>query len=175
MARKKSRLVPSWDDFYLAMAFFVSAKSKDPNVQHGAVIVDNKHRPVAIGINGVSKSAIDHEVDWSESNIMLGHAEVNAIDCADREVENTVMYVTNFPCAKCMNRIAYRGIRKVVYGPQPSPYVTQQDWNEVKEIVKGSRVVLERYTGNLNWYRDQMDWMEKNIEEFCETQISLLG
>ena len=42
----------SWDDYFMSVAFLSSMRSKDPNTQVGACIVNDQQRIVGIGYNG---------------------------------------------------------------------------------------------------------------------------
>jgi|CXWL01.1.fsa_nt_gi dCMP deaminase len=51
------------------------------------------------------------------------HAENMAImNAAGRNLENTILYTTTFPCAQCARQLVYAGIKEVVYvEPYPDP------------------------------------------------------
>jgi deoxycytidylate deaminase len=42
----------SWQDYFMAMAFLTAERSKDPNTQVGACIVDSENRIIGLGYNG---------------------------------------------------------------------------------------------------------------------------
>jgi dCMP deaminase len=42
-----ARNVIDWDNYFINIADEVAKRSKDPSTQVGAVIVDQKHRPVS--------------------------------------------------------------------------------------------------------------------------------
>jgi dCMP deaminase len=45
----------SWDEYFMGIAVFSSLRSKDPNTQVGACIVDKDHKVVSIGYNGMPR------------------------------------------------------------------------------------------------------------------------
>ena len=47
-----ARDVIDWDNYFINIADEVATRSKDPSTQVGAVIVDQRHRPVSFGYNG---------------------------------------------------------------------------------------------------------------------------
>ena len=49
----KKQNVISWDQYFMGLAHLSAMRSKDPNTSVGAVIVDDKHRVVSIGYNGM--------------------------------------------------------------------------------------------------------------------------
>lgn len=178
MSKKKPRPVPPWDDYFMALAFIVASRSKDPSTQIGCVIVDAKHRIQGTGYNGVASAITDTEVDWSRPNKygFVDHAEENAIDHVTGHpdtLDGSTLYVTGPPCSRCVRRIIRKKIRKVIYGPQPIQMIDEADWALTRELVKLSRLSLERYGGNLNWFRDRLDLMTQNLPEVFQLQSPL--
>ncbi len=176
--KKRPRIVPAWDDYFMALCFIAASRSKDPNTQHGAIIADNKHRIQATGYNGPPSSIPDNEIDWSrpQKYPFIVHAECNAIDQVTGHpdtLEGSVIYITGMPCCECTKRIISKKIRKIVFGPQNSNMVSEEDWQNTKELVRLSRITMERYTGNLNWLRDRLAWMEVNMQEVFQPQMPL--
>jgi dCMP deaminase len=177
--KKKPRSVPSWDDYFMALCFIIASRSKDPATQHGAIIVDGKHRIQGTGYNGASSLISDADIDWSRpaKYPFITHAECNAIDHTTGGpdvLEGSTIYITGMPCSECTKRIVSKKIKKIIYGPQSSMMVNQEDWQHTKELARLSKIVLERYSGNLNWLRDRMCWMDDHMKEIFEPQTSIL-
>ena len=116
----------SWDDYFMSVAFLSSMRSKDPNTQIGACIVNQEKRIVGIGYNGFPRGCGDHELPWartSESGNELEtkypyvcHAEVNAIlNKNSADVQGCTLYVGLFPCNECAKMVIQSGIREVVF------------------------------------------------------------
>ncbi len=176
MSKKKSRAVPPWDDFFMAMAFCVATRSKDPIAQNGAVVVSHSHCVLGVGWNGPPKGVLDQDIDWTRRGMISVPAEENALDhvlAAPAALEGATVYVTGPPASASVKRLISRGIKKIVYGPQNLASVSEDDWLITKEWVKLTRITLERYTGNLNWLRDRMEWMENSTPEVFQPQIPL--
>jgi dCMP deaminase len=115
-----------WDDYFMSVAFLSSMRSKDPNTQVGACIVNGEKRIVGIGYNGFPRGCDDDELPWarhSESGNELEtkypyvcHAEVNAIlNKNSADVQGCSLYVGLFPCNECAKMIIQSGIREVVF------------------------------------------------------------
>ena len=112
-----------WDDYFMAVAFLSAHRSKDPNTQVGACIVNDEKRIVGIGYNGFPRGCSDEELPWERDGPWLEtkypyvcHAEVNAIlnkNAAD--VKGCTMYIALFPCNECAKLIIQSGIKEVVY------------------------------------------------------------
>lgn len=178
MNKIKPRSVPNWDDYFITLCFIVASRSKDPSTQHGAIIVDDKHRIQSTGYNGTPPGINDTDISWGrpEKYPFIIHAEENAINhCGghpDVLISSTI-YVTGAPCSSCVRRIIGRKIKKIIYGPQCSNMITEEDWEITKELVRLSKINLERFTGNISWLRDRLYWMEENLPDIFQPQINL--
>ena len=82
----KKQNVLDWDTYFMSLAHLSAMRSKDPNTNVGAVIVDDMHRIVSIGYNGMPRGCADDEFPWEREGGFLDtkyafvvHAELNAI------------------------------------------------------------------------------------------------
>ncbi|KAL3801419.1 hypothetical protein HJC23_007029 [Cyclotella cryptica] len=114
----------SWDDYFMAVAFLSAMRSKDPNTQVGACIVDTEKCIIGIGYNGFPRGCSDEHLPWARSADCdlhkkypyVVHAEVNAIlNKCSANVRGATIYVALFPCNECSKVIIQSGIREVVY------------------------------------------------------------
>lgn len=114
--------VLTWDEYFMGLAHLSALRSKDPNTQVGAAIVDENHRVVSVGYNGFPTGVSDDEFPWSRVGDVLTskyafvvHAELNAILNSQRSVRGCTIYVSLFPCNECAKAIIQSGIKKIVY------------------------------------------------------------
>lgn len=176
MAKKKPRQVPGWDQYFMMLAVVVAMRSKDPNTQIGAVIVDKDHKLVSTGYNGTADGMSDDDIDWSRpaKYPYIIHAEKNAIDqylhSRGKIEAGVTMYVTGQPCSACMNNALHNKVRKVVYGPQVINMVDEAEWDQVREIAKKGKVELARFSGNLAVFLDQIELFRRNSPELFQPQ-----
>lgn len=113
----------SWDEYFMALAILSSMRSKDPNTQVGACIVNNENRIVGIGYNGFPAGCSDEELPWGRAGEWLNtkypyvcHAELNAIlNSASVRMNGCRLYVNLFPCNECAKLIIQAGIKKVIF------------------------------------------------------------
>lgn len=112
----------SWDKYFMGVAILSSMRSKDPNTQVGACIVNPKKRIIGIGYNGLPHGCDDDQFPWDNDKGFLDskypyvvHAEPNAILNATCPLDNCTIYVTLFPCNECSKLIIQSGIREIVY------------------------------------------------------------
>ena len=112
----------SWDEYFMGIAVFSSLRSKDPNTQVGACIVDKDHKVVSIGYNGMPRG-IDKpksrgkKASLDSKYLYVCHAEFNAIlnTRNGSALDGCTLYVTLFPCNECAKAIIQTGIKEVVY------------------------------------------------------------
>lgn len=113
----------NWDEYFMGMALLSAQRSKDPNTQVGACIVDTKRRVVGLGYNGFPKGCSDDELPWAREGGFLDtkyayvcHAELNAIlNKNNEDLDGCTIYVALFPCNECAKLIIQSGIKEVVY------------------------------------------------------------
>ena len=113
----------SWDSYFMGIAMLSAERSKDNNTQVGACIVDQNNKILSVGYNGMPTGCDDDEMPWEREGDMLEtkyafvcHAELNAIlNYSGGSLENSRIYVTEFPCNECAKAIIQTGIREVIY------------------------------------------------------------
>lgn len=113
----------SWEEYFMGIAQLSALRSKDPNTQVGACIVDENHKVVSIGYNGMPRGVDDEVVPWGHGEgleskyLYVCHAEFNAIlNTRDGSALNGCsLYVTLFPCNECAKAIIQVGIKEVIY------------------------------------------------------------
>lgn len=111
----------SWDEYFMGVAILASKRSKDPNTQVGACIVNENNIILSTGYNGFPKGCSDDEYPWARDGEQtkypfVVHAELNAILNANgRDLRGSRIYVALFPCNECAKAIIQSGIREVIY------------------------------------------------------------
>jgi dCMP deaminase len=111
------RQVPDWNTYFMQIAETVAIRSKDPNTQVGAVIVNEHNHIIGTGYNGMVPGYQEDSKTWSKEfkYERVIHAEMNAILHAIVPVRGCSLYVTMFPCENCAKHIATAGIKEVYY------------------------------------------------------------
>ena len=113
----------SWDEYFMGVARLSAMRSKDPNTQVGACIVNQKMRIIGIGYNGFPYGVEDdsfpwitEEEEWLDSKYpYVVHAEPNAILNSTVSLDDSTLYVTLFPCHDCAKLIIQSGIKEIVF------------------------------------------------------------
>ncbi len=113
----------SWDEYFMGVALLAAQRSKDPNTQVGACIVDEDRRILSTGYNGFPHGCSDDEFPWNRDESLgetkypfVVHAELNAIlNASGKQLYGSTVYVALFPCNECAKAIIQSGIKEVVY------------------------------------------------------------
>ena len=111
----------SWDEYFMGVALLASKRSKDPNTQVGACIVDESNVILTTGYNGFPVGCSDDEFPWDREGDntkypCVVHAELNAIlNASGKSLKGARIYVDLFPCNECAKAIIQSGIKEVVY------------------------------------------------------------
>jgi dCMP deaminase len=113
----------SWDEYFMGVALLSGQRSKDPNTQVGACIVNNQNKIVGAGYNGLPIGCSDEEFPWEKQGNYLDtkypyvcHAELNAIlNNIGMDLSGCRIYTALFPCNECSKAIIQAGIKEVIY------------------------------------------------------------
>lgn len=113
----------SWDEYFMGIALLSARRSKDPNTQVGACIVNGRNKIMSVGYNGFPQGCSDDEFPWERTGDEYNtkypyvcHAELNAIlNSAGASLEGCKIYVALFPCNECAKAIIQCGIKEVIY------------------------------------------------------------
>ena len=112
----------SWDEYFMGIAMLSACRSKDPNTQVGACIVNDRNRIMSVGYNGFPSGCDDDEFPWEREGSAFNtkyayvcHAELNAILNASGDLRGCKVYVALFPCNECAKAIIQSGINEVIY------------------------------------------------------------
>jgi dCMP deaminase len=123
---------PSWDEYFMNVAFLVAERSTCLRRRVGAVVVKDK-RMLTTGYNGAPRG-LRHCSETGCLRERMGipsgqrqeicrglHAEQNAIMQAaifGVSIDGSTIYTTNFPCITCTKMIINSGITRIVYADE---------------------------------------------------------
>jgi len=151
----------SWDEYFMGIALLASKRSKDPNTQVGACIVDQNNVILATGYNGFPKGCSDDEFPWDREGEntkypYVVHAELNAIlNASGRDLRGARIYVALFPCNECAKAIIQSGIKEVVY---------LSDKYANTPATQASKLMLTTSGVKLTQMRPEMETLELNYK-----------
>ncbi|HAX72876.1 MAG TPA: cytidine deaminase [Firmicutes bacterium] len=142
----------SWDDYFMGIALLSSKRSKDPQTQVGACIVNQDNRIVGIGYNGFPQGCSDHEFPWNREGEYLEtkypyvvHAEQNAILNSTTQLKNCKIYVSLFPCHECAKYIIQSGMKEIIY--LSDKYKTTESSIASRKMLDAAQVAYRQIKG----------------------------
>ena len=141
----------SWNEYFMGVATLASKRSKDPNTQVGACIVDKDNYIVSVGYNGMPLGCSDDEFPWERQGGTLDtkyayvtHAELNAIlNSKTANLEGSTVYVTLFPCNECTKALIQKRIGKIIY--LDDKYHDTDTSEAARRMLDSAGVKYERY------------------------------
>lgn len=120
--QKEKVSILDWNEYFMSLAHLSAKRSKDPNTQVGACVVNKDKKVVGLGYNGMPYGCNDNEYPWDREGSYsetkypyVVHAELNAILNSESSLKNCSIYVSLFPCNECSKAIIQSGIKKVYY------------------------------------------------------------
>ena len=142
----------SWDEYFMGVALLAAMRSKDPNTQVGACIVDGENRILSTGYNGFPHGCSDDEFPWEREGgftetkyPFVVHAELNAIlNARGKNLTGAKIYVALFPCNECAKAIIQSGIKEVVY--LSDKYATADNTVTSKRMLNAAGIKLTQLT-----------------------------
>ena len=72
----------SWDEYFMGVAMLSSYRSKDPNTQVGACIVNDHNKIMSVGYNGFPTGCSDDEFPWAREGDAYDMTLVH-LECRD--------------------------------------------------------------------------------------------
>lgn len=112
----------SWDEYFMNIAILASLRSKD-TTKVGSVLVKNK-KVIGMGYNGFPAGVDETKLptartgnDLSETKYAYTiHAEQNCLlNTSLTDISNSTLYVTLFPCCRCVATLMQCGVEEIVY------------------------------------------------------------
>ena len=150
MKNDKRKDYLDWDETFILMSTLIAKRSKDPNTQTGACIVDDNNIVVGLGYNGFPRGCRDDSFPWCRDGELtktkyayVVHAEANAILNSSRSVKDCKMYCHLSPCNECAKIIIQSGIKEVIY--ESDKYKDVDIFKVAKKMLKTAGVKLRKY------------------------------
>lgn len=153
---KKRQDYISWDEYFMGVALLSACRSKDPNTQVGACIVNGKNKIVGAGYNGLPVGCSDDEFPWAKQGELLEtkypyicHAELNAIlNNIGMDLHGCRIYTALFPCNECTKAIIQSGISEVIY--LSDKYATTDNTRASKLMLEKAGITCRQVQTNIN-------------------------
>ena len=108
---------PSWNEYFKEIVTVTSKRSPCERLKVGCILVKD-NRIISQGYNGFMAGCEHTSVLRDNHEMATIHAEQNAVsDCAKRGVScnNSIAYITHYPCINCMKIMSASGIIDIRY------------------------------------------------------------
>jgi dCMP deaminase len=156
---------PSWDEYFLVLACHVSLRSEDPDIRHGAVIVNSQNHIIGTGYNGLIKGSDNSVIPFGirdEKRKWMIHAEENAMlnvtQSSSERGESCRIYITGQPCNNCLQRIINFGIRKIVMIDRLGSITENEEAATMREqILRMSGVEMVKVPASNPWVKKSIE------------------
>jgi len=150
MSEEKKSGYFSWDESFMQICRVIAKRSKDPNTQTGACIVDKDNIIISLGYNGFPRGCHDDNLPWDREGSFCNakyayvvHAEANAILNANKNINGAKMYCGLFPCNECSKMIIQAGIKEIIY--EDDKYHDQEIWQASRKMLDMAGVKYRLY------------------------------
>lgn len=149
---------PDWKQYFLGLAYVVSARSPDKQTKHGAVITDKQNFILGVGYNGPLSGIDDTKIPKTRPDkyIYFAHAESNALDNA-RMLPKFIngggtIFITGKPCNNCLQRCIRCGINHFVIGNRTSEMLKSPENERIYQfLLDETRVTVENLELDPKW------------------------
>lgn len=154
---------PTWDEYFLILAFTASLRSDDPVIKHGAVIVKNNH-VIGMGYNGTIRGSDHSKIpmhDRDARRCYMIHSEENSIlNCSSNPnlIGGAKMYVTGLSCVNCLQRVINFGITEIYQAKRAGTITENEDTAKMRaDLIEMSGIkVYDIDIKNNKWFKDHV-------------------
>lgn len=151
---------PTFDEYFLLMAFIASLRSEDKFIKHGAIIVENiSNHVLGTGYNATFRKSDKSEIELDNRDVRrpwMIHAEENAImNCTKNPISlhgGATIYITGTPCVPCLQRIVNFGINRICMAERAGT-ITENKETEAhrNKILKQSKISIDTKPMDNEW------------------------
>jgi dCMP deaminase len=163
---------PDWNNYFLSIAFIVSARSRDQETKHGTVIVDKNNLILGTGYNSFIKGVNDASLPSLRPNKypFMIHSELNAIlNCKviPREVYGGgKAYVTGKCCNHCLQSLIQCGVNEIYMADRKGTDLENSKTEEVfDKVVSESGIIVKTLSFDLDWIKQIIEYHENNYNK----------
>lgn len=125
-----------WDERFMRLAIEARNWVKGPDTGVGAIVVSPDRRRFSMGYSGYPRNVYDDRA--FKDDLIMVHAELNAILNAGCSVEGWTLYSTKCPCSHCAVAAIQAGISRVV-----SLWPPEDGSRWFESQLAGQRVLME--------------------------------
>jgi len=140
-------------------ACIASVRSEDPDIKHGAVIVNQYNQIIGTGYNGPIKGSDNSVIPFAirdQKRKWMIHAEENAIlNVTQSYAERGPLcrlYVTGQPCNNCLQRIINFGVNTIIMADRMGSITENEESAAMRrELVRMSDLKVVKISTSNKW------------------------
>lgn len=178
---------PSWNEYFLALAFIVSSRSKDEETKHGCIITDKNNVILGTGYNGPIKNIDDSLIPKKRPNKYpyFLHSESNAIfNCKTfpKDCGGGRAYVTGKCCLNCFQSLIQIGVDEFYMAKRQGTKLENEKTDKIFDfIVKNTNIKVEYLEVKFDWLFNFLEdiilsnnnnWLKKILNDGKELNLS---
>lgn len=144
---------PTWNDYFIGLAYYTSLRSSDSETKVGCVVVNDVNRVLSMGYNGFCMDVEDSELPTTRPDKYpyIVHAEENAIsNMIIKPSEYLRAYITHTPCFRCAKLLWQNGIREWYIPESRKAYSHSEDDNIVYQHLLENGLKIYNIVPNLS-------------------------
>ena len=131
---------PSWTQYFMGLAHYVSIRSHDQETKVGCVIVNKNKNVIGIGYNGFPQGCADDDRPTTRpyKYPYMVHAEENAISNMVHKPheDQLTAYITHHPCNSCLKLLWQNNIYNIVVPQGQKAHAFSHDDRLVFDFLK---------------------------------------
>jgi dCMP deaminase len=153
---------PNWHEYFLGLAFVISARSRDAETKHGSVITDDKNIIIGTGYNSFIKGIDDRlfpNKRPAKYDYIIHSEENSLLNCKipPREVGGTgaSIYVTGTPCNSCLQRLIQAGVKNFYIAKRQGTKLESENSKKIQQLIlKEAKINWVDMDVDLSWISD---------------------
>lgn len=143
----------NWDEYFMNIAVLASLRSKD-STKVGSILVLNK-KVIGMGYNGFPADIDESQLPTSRDGNLQDtkyaytiHSEQNCIlNTSVHNIVGSTLYVTLFPCCRCMSLLIQCGVSEIVY--LDDKHHDDPEYVASRKLLSLSNVKIRKFSGKL--------------------------
>ncbi len=155
MKIKKRKNYFGWDETFMQICRIIAQRSKDPNTQNGACLVNDKNIVIGLGYNGFPRGCSDDSLPlgregsfYDKKYAYVVHAEENAVLNANNLTDGAKLYCSLFPCNECAKVVIQKGIKEIIY--ENDKYRDTDIWRASRKMLDLAKIKYRQYVPENN-------------------------
>ncbi len=157
---KATKERPSWDDYFMGLAFAISQRSLDSQTKHGTVLIDNWNHIIGTGYNSFPRGMKDELLPKTRPDkyAWMMHSEECALANTTTNIWNipggATAYITGQPCNRCAKLLWQSNVTKWILAKRQGTMLesdeTRKDFNR---LILDTKIQVEYIDINIDWLK----------------------